>query len=498
MTHWHGWDGPASFTFTGGGKPKPKNREEQLEQERDALKRENEAMRAEFARIRSSPLHIAIVAVAAAKKTTLSINGSLAEVGTPHGLKLKAGMTVRIRPESQQIVDIVDDAPLVGAVHPVTRVIDEKHVEIDLPGMTRSVIYGGEKPKPGDRVQIDPTGVVVVRNLGQASVAAHSADTGVSWDDIGGLVEAKKQLIEAVEEPFTHADLYARYQKKPTKGILLYGPPGTGKTMLGKAIHTAIAKLHGESAKATGYIYVKAPEILNMFAGNSEGNVRKLFTSARRHHADHHYPCVVFIDEADAILSKRGARAVDGMERTVVPQFLAEMDGLDASGALVVLATNRPDQLDAAVTRDGRIDRKVFVPRPNKDEAVDIFRRCVRGKPLDTLTSESFAELAALELFRRDHLLYTVKCKDGQDIHLTLGSLASGAMCAGIVETATQVAIRRDKESGAQAGIAADDVKAAIALVLEENRRVDHSEDLGLVVEPVKSKVIDIVRARAA
>src|SRR5205814_2011851 len=120
--------------------------------------------------------------------------------------------------------------------------------------------------------------VVVARNLGSTAIDSGPAiETGVSWDDIGGLSEAKRQLIEAIEAPFLNKELYARYGRKQPRGVLLCGPSGTGKTMLAKAAATAIAKLHGKHTAGTGFVYVKGPEILHGLVGSSEANVRALF-----------------------------------------------------------------------------------------------------------------------------------------------------------------------------------------------------------------------------
>lgn len=201
---------------------------------------------------------------------------------------------------------------------------------------------------------MDPSGLVVVRDLGKDTQRfSLNQPSTVTWDDIGGLVDAKQQMLEAVELPWKHPDLYAHYGKKPLRGVLLYGPPGCGKTMLGAAAASSLARTHGKDQIESGYLYVKGPEILDPFVGVTEATIRELFERGRAHEKAHGYPATLFIDEADAILGKRGGNGPNSsiIDHTVVAQFLSEMDGLDKNGTIVILATNRADILDPAVTR---------------------------------------------------------------------------------------------------------------------------------------------------
>ena len=159
---------------------------------------------------------------------------------------------------------------------------------------------------------------------------------GNDESDIAGLADAKEQLVEAIELPYTKPEVFAHYNKRPPKGALLYGPPGCGKTLLRiKAAASSIAKIHKKKQMASGFIYVKGPELLSKWVGQAEESVRELFLRARDHHKKHGYPALLFIDEADAIMPERGSGKSSDVENTIVPMFLSEMDGLETSHALV-------------------------------------------------------------------------------------------------------------------------------------------------------------------
>ncbi|MGD0770662.1 MAG: CDC48 family AAA ATPase [Tepidisphaeraceae bacterium] len=190
----------------------------------------------------------------------------------------------------------------------------------------------------------------------------------VTWDDIGGLAEVKRQLTEAVEWPLKHAELFSKAGVRPAKGLLLAGPPGVGKTLLAKAAATQ---------SNANFISVKGPELMGRYVGESEKAVREVFRKAR-----HAAPCVIFFDEIDALLPHRGTDNSSVGDR-VIAQFLAEMDGVEElRGVLVMGATNRLDLIDPAVLRPGRFDLLVELPLPNLPARREIFQVHLRGKPL--------------------------------------------------------------------------------------------------------------------
>ncbi|MGB6627320.1 MAG: CDC48 family AAA ATPase, partial [Nitrososphaeraceae archaeon] len=204
----------------------------------------------------------------------------------------------------------------------------------------------------------------------------------VKWDDIGGLIEVKEELAEAIEWPLKHADLFNQADVRPSKGLMLYGPPGTGKTMIAKAVATT---------SEANFISVKGPELLSKWVGESEKGVREIFRKARQAS-----PCIVFFDELDAVAPRRGRSEGDAhVTERVISQMLTEMDGLeDLKGVVVIGATNRPDIIDEALLRPGRFDRILEVPFPDKEARKDILKIHTKRKPLDnTVDMEKLVEL---------------------------------------------------------------------------------------------------------
>ncbi len=204
----------------------------------------------------------------------------------------------------------------------------------------------------------------------------------VRWSDIGGLEDVKQQLREAVEWPLKHPEIFDKMGIRPPKGILLFGPPGTGKTLLAKAAATE---------SGANFIAVRGPEILSKWVGESEKAIRQIFRRARQV-----APTIVFFDEIDSIAPARGFRHdTSGVTDRIVNQLLAEMDGIvPLTNVVVIAATNRPDILDPALLRPGRFDRLIYVPPPDKDARVQIFRIHTRNMPLaEDVDLEKLAEL---------------------------------------------------------------------------------------------------------
>ncbi len=195
----------------------------------------------------------------------------------------------------------------------------------------------------------------------------------VSWDDVGGLANVKREILDTVQSPLDRPELFAEGLKKRS-GILLYGPPGTGKTLLAKAVATSCS---------LNFFSVKGPELLNMYIGESEANVRRVFQRARDAQ-----PCVIFLDELDSVAPKRGNQGDSGgvMDR-IVSQLLAELDGMSSGkgeDVYVLGATNRPDLLDPALLRPGRFDRMLYLSvATTHDAQLSILQALTRKFQLD-------------------------------------------------------------------------------------------------------------------
>jgi ATPases of the AAA+ class len=192
----------------------------------------------------------------------------------------------------------------------------------------------------------------------------------VTWDDVGGLDETEERLRETIQWPLEYPEVFEELDMAAAKGVMLYGPPGTGKTLLAKAV---------ANEAESNFISIKGPELLNKFVGESEKGIREVFSKAREN-----APTVVFFDEIDAIATERGSNSEgSGVGERVVSQLLTELDGLESLEDVVVIATsNRPDLIDSALLRPGRLDRHVHVPVPNEDAREKIFAVHTAEKPL--------------------------------------------------------------------------------------------------------------------
>ncbi len=200
----------------------------------------------------------------------------------------------------------------------------------------------------------------------------------VTWDDIGGLEEAKRDLKEAVEMPLKEPEIFKRLGIRPPKGVLLYGPPGTGKTLLAKAV---------ANESQANFISIKGPEVMSKWVGESEKAVRQIFKKAKQV-----APSIVFLDEIDSIAPTRGWRSDSGVTERIVNQLLTSIDGLETmEGVVVIAATNRPDILDRALLRAGRFDRLVLIPAPDKKARLEILKIHTREMPLDNVNLEELA-----------------------------------------------------------------------------------------------------------
>ena len=193
----------------------------------------------------------------------------------------------------------------------------------------------------------------------------------VTWEDVGGLEEVKQELIEVVEYPIKYPEQFAKFGQSSSKGVLFYGPPGCGKTLLAKAVANMCQ---------SNFISIKGPELLTMWFGESEANVREVFDKARAS-----APCILFFDELDSIGKARGGGDGDGggAGDRIINQLLTEMDGIGAKkNVFIIGATNRADILDPALMRPGRLDQKIYIPLPDLKSRVAIFKACLKKTPI--------------------------------------------------------------------------------------------------------------------
>ncbi|MBD0305233.1 MAG: AAA family ATPase [Nitrospiraceae bacterium] len=336
--------------------------------------------------------------------------------------------------------------------------------------LQRSSDLIGVELNAGDEVRIDPGHRIAIERLENRQADAHLLDEvpTVTWEQIGGQRKAIDAIRKAIEYPLLHADTFAQYRFTQPKGFLLYGPPGCGKTLIGQAAAASLSKLVSETqpdshqsaaVPVTGgaFLHVKGPEILNMWLGESERMVRDLFAQARARRKAGALP-FIFIDEAESILGTRRALRSFNISNTLVPMFCSEMDGIESlRDVVIILASNRPDLIDPAVLRPGRIDRKIKVGRPGREEAAEILRVYLSADlPFDpalvaghggdkSAACRSLVAQLVEAIFKRadDNRLLSVRLRNGQSKVLYRGDLISGAILASIVQRAKERAIER-------------------------------------------------------
>jgi proteasome-associated ATPase len=285
--------------------------------------------------------------------------------------------------------------------------------------------------------------------------------------DIGGLDQQISQITDAIELPYLHKDLYDEHDLPSPKGVLLYGPPGCGKTLIAKAVANSLAtKIQSNSnhVKPKSYFFnIKGPELLNKYVGETERHIRAIFESAREK-SEEGWPVIIFFDEMESLFRIRGSGISSDMESTVVPQLLAEIDGVEALRNVIIIgASNREDLIDPAILRPGRLDLKIKIDRPDQDSAVAIFSQYVNeripiatstidelgggdaDKALRVLVEKSAEEMYAAE--ERNQFL-EVTYQNGDKELMYFKDFSSGAMIENIVRRAKKLAIKRFLSNG--------------------------------------------------
>ena len=201
----------------------------------------------------------------------------------------------------------------------------------------------------------------------------------ITYADVGGLDDQIEQIHDAVELPYLYADLFHELDLQPPKGILLYGPPGCGKTLIAKAVANSlasrVAEKTGNTKTRSYFLNIKGPELLNKYVGETERQIRLIFERAREK-SEEGVPVIVFFDEMDSLFRTRGTGISSDIESTIVPQLLAEIDGVETlKNVIVIGASNREDLIDPAILRPGRLDVKIKIERPDEESSKQIFAR---------------------------------------------------------------------------------------------------------------------------
>jgi proteasome-associated ATPase len=341
----------------------------------------------------------------------------------------------------------------------------------------RSSLLSKEKLKPGLELRLDSNQRVAVEVIGFSKHIERTLSRvePIPWSKIGGQQEAVQAIRDSIELPFLHARLFKRFNHPVPKGFLLYGPPGCGKTLLGKATaHNLRLQIKAETGqdRPEFFLTVKGPEILNMWLGESERQVRDLFAQCREKAAEGHL-AFLFIDEAESILGTRHAvRVGTNILSTLVPMFCTEMDGLEPlQNVVVILASNRADLIDPAILRPGRIDRKIRVRRPDADAAREIYRiYLTEDLPLAAGRDDLVEGIVGQHYAKSDENRFLdVAYRSGRHDYLYRGDLASGAIIAAIVERAKEYAIKRSIDQQAEAPITLEDLVEALQREYREN-----------------------------
>lgn len=326
----------------------------------------------------------------------------------------------------------------------------------------------GEVLRSGDAVRVDAAYEVALEKLPRPEVEHLMLEDvpDVTYNDIGGLGPQIEAITDAVELPFLHADLFLEHELPPPKGILLYGPPGCGKTMIAKAVANSLAqKVKAQRSDADDggevrsyFFNIKGPELLNKYVGETERQIRLIFQRAREK-SEEGWPVIVFFDEMESLFRTRGTGISSDVESTIVPQLLAEIDGVETLNNVIVIgASNREDLIDPAILRPGRLDVKIKIERPNLEAAQAIFSRYMTSDlPIaaDIVESlgggdpdkavQAMVEQASEEMYSEDprNEFLEITYQNGDKEITYFKDFSSGAMIENIVRRAKKLAIKR-------------------------------------------------------
>jgi proteasome-associated ATPase len=354
--------------------------------------------------------------------------------------------------------------------------------------LSDELINGDVRLRAGDHVLMEGRSGLLLEKLPRPEVEELVLEEvpDVSYDDVGGLDDQIEMIKDAIELPYLYGDLFLEHELQPPKGILLYGPPGCGKTLIAKAVANSLAKRVAEKTGNTGaksyFLNIKGPELLNKYVGETERQIRLIFQRAREK-SEEGNPVIVFFDEMDSLFRTRGTGISSDIESTIVPQLLAEIDGVESlKNVIVIGASNREDLIDPAILRPGRLDVKIKIERPDEDSAKQIFGQYlttdlpIAGSELKAAGGDAEAAVKRMIDAGVDDMYATgdlnkfleVTYQNGDKETLYFKDFSSGAMIENIVRRAKKLSIKRTI-AGGDRGICTDDLIDSIKQEFREH-----------------------------